>query len=89
MTVTLELTEEELALLESRARSEGVSREGLLRRLIAQLAPAQPPRATASQISTLRGEAPTDDPEEIAEREREHEEMQNNIARWRAEQGRR
>ncbi|MEO7716149.1 MAG: hypothetical protein ABIY70_08095 [Capsulimonas sp.] len=88
MTVTLDLTDEEWTLLDTRAQSEGISREDLLRRLIAQLAPPQPPRATAAQISALRGEAPIDDPEELAEREREHEEMQNNIARWRADQER-
>ena len=88
MTITLELTEEEFALLDHRAQSEGVRREDLLRRLIAQLAPApKPAPPTAALLSSLRGEPATDDPEEIAEREREHAEMQSNIARWRAEQG--
>ncbi|BDI33641.1 hypothetical protein CCAX7_56920 [Capsulimonas corticalis] len=88
-TITLDLTTAELALLHRRADADGVTIIAVLHTLIAQLAPqapAEPPRDFGAALSALRGEPMSDDPEEIAERERENTEMQNNIARWRAEQ---
>ena len=79
MTITLELTSEEQAALRRRAEAEGTGIEAVLRGLIARLAP--PPAA-----SLTPGAVP-DDPEELAERDRERAEVQANLDRWRAEQG--
>ena len=73
MTLTLDLTLEEHAALRRRAEAEGIGIEAVLHGLIAALTPPLPP-----------GDTP-DDPEEWAERDREREEVQANLARWRAE----
>ena len=72
MTLTLELTLEEHDALRRRAEAEGTGIEAVLHGLIAALAP----------------DAALDDLEERAERDREREEVQANLARWRAEQER-
>lgn len=74
MTITLDLTPEEVAVLRRRADAEGVSIEAVLHGLVAALAPpAAPP------------EVSKEDPEE---RDREQAELRANLDRWRAEQGR-
>ncbi len=80
MTITLDLTPEEHAILRRRAEAEGTDIEAVLRGLIARLTP--PP------ASTLMPGAVPDDPEERAERDRERAEVQANLERWRSEQGR-
>lgn len=91
MTMTLELTLEEAAALESRARAEGVDIRAVLHSLIAQLVPSpalEPPERAAALVQAWRREEETGDPEERAERDREREELKANRDRWRAEQGR-
>lgn len=100
MTVTLELRPEEVTALSRRARAEGVDIEAVLHRLVAQitLPPAleaqEKPELTEKQkglaalLQSWREEDQTDDPEELAERDRELEEFKANINRWRAEEGR-
>lgn len=98
MIVTVELSSEEAAVLEDRARAEGTDIQGVLRRLIASLAP--PPAGektepdggqvdTAALMGAWRRDGGADDPEERAERDREREEIKANMDRWRAEQGQR
>lgn len=98
MTITLELEPDELAVLNDRARSQGVGIDHVLHDLVAQLKSSQP-KAAAPQLNDKQKAAialmqawtkedQTDDPEELAERERELEEFKANINRWRAEEGR-
>lgn len=82
MTLTLELKPEEVTALSRRARADGVDIEAVLHRLIASL--TLPP----APVQARREEDAADDPEEQAERDREREEVQANINRWRAEEGR-
>ncbi len=97
MTVTLELKPEELTVLHQRAHAEGVDIETVLHSLVAQAAP--PPaiekpelnekqKAAIALMQACRQEDETDDPEELAERDRELEEFKANMNRWRAEEGR-
>ena len=100
MTITLELRPEEVAALLDRAQAESVDIETLLHRLIAQMAspsalqvrvqPESPKKqeglGALSQV--WRNQDETDDPEELAERDRELEELKANMLRWRAEEGR-
>ncbi len=101
MTVTLELKPEEVTALETRANAEGIDIEAALHRLVAQLMPppaAQKARekpelnerqkAAIALMEAWREEDRTDDPEELAERDRELKEFKANINRWRAEEGR-
>ena len=76
MTITLELTSDEAAVLRRHADAQGIGIEAALRGLIAALAPPAAPPA---------GLGLEEDPEE---REREQAEMRANLDRWRAEQGR-
>ncbi len=99
MTVTLELKPDELAALGERANAEGVDIETVLHSLVAQatLSPApqvpENPALTEKQKGAIalmqawREEDQTDDPEMLAERDRELEEFKANINRWRAEEG--
>lgn len=80
MTLTLELTLEEHDALRRRAEADGTGIEAVLHALIAALTPSLPPGDAPG--------APPDDLEERAERNREREEVQANLARWRAEQER-
>ncbi len=75
MTVTLELSAEEAALLEAAAGAAGATREAVLRALIRQLGAGGPEDAQAA----VREET---DPEE---RRREQAEVEANIKRWHAE----
>ena len=99
MTITLELRPEEVTALQNRAYAENVDIETLLHRLIAQSAsPLSPQIAGKTEFSekkqglaalnqAWRNQGETDDPEELAEREREMEELKANLLRWRAEEG--
>lgn len=100
MTVTLELRPEEVTVLRSRATAESVDIETILHGLVAQIAPPPAPeaqekreltekqKALAALLQSWREEDQTDDPEELAERDRELEEFKANMNRWRAEEGR-
>jgi len=100
MTVTLELRPEEVTALRSRATAEGVDVETVLHRLVAKIAPPPAPEAQGKReltekqkgaialMQAWRQEDETDDPEELAERDRELEEFKANMNRWRAEEGR-
>ena len=100
MTVTMELSPEELTALHSRAAAEGVDVATVLHRLVAQIAPlptleaqgkrelTEKQKAAVALMQAWRQEDETDDPEELAERDRELEEFKANMNRWRAEEGR-
>lgn len=100
MTLTLELRPEEFTALHSRADAEGVDVETVLHRLVAQIAPAPAPEAQGKReltekqkgaialMEAWRLEDETDDPEELAQRDRDLEEFKANMNRWRAEEGR-
>jgi len=103
MTITLELKPDEIAALQSRAQAECVDLESVLHTLIARMPPLpapEPPslpeprelnetqRAAIALMQAWRQEDETDDPEELAERDRELEEFKANMNRWRAEEGR-
>ena len=100
MTLTLELRPEEFTALHSRTDAEGVDVETVLHRLVAQIVPPPAPEARGQRelsekqkgaiglMQAWRQEDETDDPEELAERDRELEEFKANMNRWRAEEGR-
>ena len=99
MTVTLELRPEEVVALRSRAEADSVDIETVLHKLVAQIAPPAPEapgkpelaekqKALAALLQSWREEDQTDDPDELAERDRELEEFKANMNRWRAEEGR-
>ena len=97
MTVTLELRPEELTALHRRAEAKGVDIETVLHELIAQIVPApeaqekreltEKQKELAALLQSWRDEDQTEDPEELAERDRELEEFKANMNRWRAEEG--
>lgn len=98
MTVTLELTLEEVAVLRTRAEASGVDIETVLHSLVAQAASSPAPQVQELALTEKKkgaialmqswpGGEQADDPEEQAEREREQQEFAANINRWRAEQG--
>jgi len=100
MTVTLDLRPDELDALRRRADAEGVDIETVLHRLIALIVPppasgmreerklTEKQKALAALLQSWREEDQTDDPEELAERDRDLEEFKANLNRWLAEQGR-
>ena len=100
MTVTLELKPEEVTALRSRATAESVDIETVLHELVAHIALPPAPevrekpeltekqKAAVALMQAWRQEDETDDPEELAERDRELEEFKANMNRWRAEEGR-
>jgi len=97
MTITIELQPDELAVLNDRAKSQGVGIDHVLHDLVAQLKASQPKmelqlndtqKAAIALMQAWNKEDQTNDPEELAERERELEEFKVNINRWRAEEGR-
>ena len=99
MTVTLELRPDELDTLRRRANAEGVDIETVLHRLIALIGPpstetqkkqdlTEKQKGATARIQAGRQEDETDDPEELAERDREREESKANLNRWLAEEGR-
>ena len=83
MIVSLELSPEEHAALERRARAGGISVEAVLRGLVAALARADAPPVPAPAWEGDDAE----DAEERAERDRERAEIAANVRRWRAERG--
>ena len=96
-TVSLELRPEELAALRHHAEAEGVDIETVVHRLIAQIVPSPTPetreltekqKGGIAPMQAWRREDETDDPEALAERNRELEELKANLNRWRAEEGR-
>ena len=100
MTITLELRPEEVTALKKRAHAERVDIETVLHNLVSQIEPppaleaAEKPEFTEKQKGAIalmqawRKEDETDDPEELAQRDRELEEFKSNMNRWRAEEGR-
>ena len=100
MTITLELRPEEVTALQDRALAESVDIETLLHRLIAQMASLSASQAgkqpeflqkqegLTALNQAWRNQGETEDPEELADRDRELEELKANMLRWRAEEGR-
>jgi len=96
MIVNLELSPKEVAVLTAQAEVEGIDIETVLHKLIArqmlgvsdQTADSES-QAKQHEIATImaawKAEDHTDDPEELAEREREISEFVANMNRWRDE----
>ena len=81
MELTIQLTAEEESRLEAAARRHGVAVGECARRLLTgQLAPAPPVDATLALLDAWDVEDATDDPDEIAARIREWEELKANLA---------
>lgn len=96
MIVNLELSPEEVAVLTAQAEAEGVDIEAVLHKLIARLMRGAPDYVAnedhlvkqheiATIMAAWKAEDNTDDPEELAEREREISEFVANMNRWRNE----
>lgn len=85
MTLTIDLTAEEEAGLAAAARRQGTDIEQCVRRLIAQGAPSAPEAdvtpgaATRALFAQWDEEDATDDPNEIAARNEEWEELKHNM----------
>ena len=102
MTVTLEMRSEELATLKERAKADGVDVETFLRGLVLQAVTPSPEargqrekleltekqKGAIALMQAWREEDQTDDPEEMAQRDRDLEEFKANMNRWRTEEGR-
>ncbi|HZP81990.1 MAG TPA: hypothetical protein VFB21_10155 [Chthonomonadaceae bacterium] len=90
MTLTIELTPEQEARLQQEARVQGKPAAEIVRALIEGLPPrAQTPAERAQALfDRWAAEDATDDPEEIARRERECEEFKANMNANRAVEGR-
>lgn len=88
MTLTLDLTPEEEARLESAAQSQGVALSDCAKRLLEEHLPPIPPGAgTLALFAQWAAEDATDDPEEIAARNQEWEELKRGMNESRAEAG--
>lgn len=74
MKVTLELKADEARVLQEIARTAGTTVEAVLHALIVQVSPPQ------------SAEAAAEDPDAVAERRREQEEVEANVRRWHEEQ---
>lgn len=96
MIVMLELSPEEVSVLTAEAEAGGIDIETVLHNLIATQMRGDEDRAANTEhlakqheIATIMAawtsEDHTDDPEELAEREREISEFVANMNRWRAE----
>jgi hypothetical protein len=80
MTLTIQLAPEEEARLRAAAQSQGVDPGECARRLLAEhLPPLQPGAATLALFARWEAEDATDDPQEIAARTREWEELKANL----------
>ena len=81
MTLVIDLTPEEEARLRAAAQRQGMDAAELARRTLAEhLPPAAPPEdATLALFARWEAEDRTDDPEEIAARNREWEEQKANL----------
>lgn len=88
MSITIELTPEEAERLEAAARENGVSTEECARQvLVAHLPQARPGDRTLELFAQWEAEDATDDPEEIARRNREWEEFREGMNETRAAAG--
>jgi hypothetical protein len=73
VTVTFDVPPELDEQLKELARAEGMTIETYLTRLVAQAVSAQPGRAASTLLQAWEAEDFTEDPEELARREREWE----------------
>jgi hypothetical protein len=88
MTLVIDLTPEEEARLHAAARSLGVDPVECARRVLSEhLPPAQPGVATLALFATWEAEDATDDPEELAARQREWDELKASMNASRAATG--
>lgn len=88
MTLKIELSAEEDARLRAAAAREGVTADECARQLlVAHLPPEQPGDRTLALFAQWEAEDATDDPEEIARRNREWEEFRTSTNATRAEAG--
>jgi hypothetical protein len=88
MTITIDLTPEEGARLNAAARKNGVSVSECARQVLtAHLPPAEPKDRTLELFAQWEAEDATDDPEEIARRNREWEEFKASMNATRAAAG--
>ena len=87
MTLTIDLTPEEEARLRAAARQRGLAAEECVRKLISDLPVVAPEDKTLELFAQWAAEAATDDPDEIAARNREWEEFRENMNGARREAG--
>lgn len=88
MALNLELSPEDEARLAAAARDRGLHPAECARQLLREhLPPLAPGEATRALFAAWEAEDATDDPEEIAAREREWEEFKANINATRAAAG--
>lgn len=88
MTLVIELTPEEEARLQAAARDHGIEPIECARRLLTEsLPPVKRGDATLALFAAWDAEDATDDPQEIARREREWEELKAQMNATRAELG--
>jgi hypothetical protein len=88
MTLVIDLTPEEEARLQAAARSLGVDPVECARRVLAEhLPPVQPGAATLALFAAWEAEDATDDPEELAARQREWDELKADMNASRAATG--
>lgn len=96
MTVTMNLEADEAAALTEQAEVQGVDIETVLHRLVAFLPPPSAPQSPLTQkqqaalalLDSWTAEKEQMTSEELAESDAEFAELQANINRWRAEEGR-
>jgi hypothetical protein len=85
MDITIKLTEDEEARLRAAADRNGVSASECARQLlVTHLPPGEPKDRTLELFAQWEAEDATDDPEEIARRNREWEEFKANMNATRA-----
>lgn len=88
MSINVELTPEEEARLRAAARRQGLAAEECARRMIAANLVDEPPAYTTAELFALwAAEDATDDPEELAARQREWEELRDALNATRREAG--
>ena len=88
MTLHLELTPQEELRLQAAAQEQGLDPAECVRRLLGQhLPPLEPGAATRALFAAWAAEDATDDPEEIARRNQEWEELKAQMNATRAELG--
>jgi hypothetical protein len=80
MTLTIDLTPEEEARLRAAAHSQGLDPAAYVKRtVIEHLPPLQPGAATLALFARWEAEDATEDPQEIAARNREWEELKSSM----------
>jgi hypothetical protein len=88
MTVSIELTPEEEARLQAAAQEQGLDPAECARRVLGEHLPAlKRGEATRALFAAWAAEDATDDPKEIAQRNREWEELKAQMNASRAELG--